>query len=95
MPVIPTRPPDNAPRLAPKRLFGSYKKIYRIFCYNGSGAIPSTGMRFSEMLPAFDDRGGNSPLGLKKRGDFKNKKGDLILDGNISRDYQTLVHITT
>ena len=35
----------------------------------------------AEMLPAFDERG-----------DFKNKKGDLILDGNISRDCQTLVH---
>ena len=48
------------------------------------------------MLPAFDEGGGgggNSPLGLKKGGDFKNKKGDPILDGNcnvfISRDYQT------
>ena len=46
------------------------------------------------MLPAFDERG-EFPLGPKRGGDFKNKKGDPILDGNISRDYQTLVHITT
>ena len=47
-----------------------------------------------EMLPAFDERGGIPPWS-KKRGDFKkNKKRDPILDGNISRDYQTLVHIT-
>ena len=46
------------------------------------------------MLPAFDERG-EFPPWAKKGGDFKNKKGDPILDGNISRDYQTLVHITT
>ena len=46
----------------------------------------------AEMLPAFDERGEFRPWS-KKGGVSKIKRG--ILDGNISRDYQTLVHITT
>ena len=43
-------------------------------------------LNFAEMLPAFDEGGGGGefpPFGLKKAGDFKNKKEDPILDGNI------------
>ena len=47
------------------------------------------------MLSDFDEGGGIPPWSKKRRGDFRNKKGDPILEGNISRDYQTLVHITT
>ena len=41
IPVIPTRPPDNAPNEAPKRLLGSLKKRTRAVIECGEYTIPT------------------------------------------------------
>ena len=79
--------------LMPRGIFGKYLNTY-IGRSPMQNHIDSRTLCSSTTQPSMD--ADVASFWSKKRvGDFKNKKGDPILDGNMSTDYRTLVHITT